>query len=309
MESKTVAPHIYKAGVISSAAAAFIASVLYIIAYHNHYDNEIRHFETGTVLPYVFGGLMALSAVIFTLCAVLLANKYVLARDNVGSAETFGLWLCGLMFLIFGFIAALETDGIQTSSKIGSFCTGALAPLSIVSAAPFVLRTSRRLRDSAVHAFSTFAPVLWGICLLFKYYFDLKEMPINDPELTLTMVSISSAVIFFLCECRFVLGSATPSLATFSASAALCLTGSISLARVVLWQTDGHMIPDPMETTLLLAVAVLAACRLYELASSIATAELPDECTAADEAEAEESTADTEDTEIAETDEITEIEE
>ena len=54
---------------------------------------------------------------------------------------------------------------------------------------------------------------------------------------------------------------------------------------------------------------VLAACRLYELASSIAAAELPDECTAADEAEAEESTADTEDTEIAETDEITEIEE
>lgn len=115
---------------------------------------------------------------------------------------------------------------------------------------------------------------------MFKYYFDLKEMPLNDPELTLTMVSISSAVIFFLCECRLAIGIASSAVAAFSASAAACLTGSISVARVILWRMDGHIIPAPMETLLLLSVAILAGCRLFELSGAFVPAvkeDLPEE--------------------------------
>lgn len=268
-------PTVLLVGSISSVIIAFLAGVLYCIAYHNSYETDIRHFEAGAALPYIFGVLMLLSAVIFTVSSVLLRKKYTLADSVPGSAETFALWFCGLMFLIFGFISfsGAHTEG---SSQLGALCTGALAPLAVVSAVPFFLRTSEKTRNTALHAVFSIVPVLWGICLLFKYYFDLKEMPLNDPELTLTMVSISCAVIFFLCECRISMGIATPAIAAFSSSAALCLTGSISAARLVLWRLDGHVLPEPAETLLLFAVAVLAACRLLELSSSMAPVTKPE---------------------------------
>lgn len=301
MEVKNTAPRSFKISIFASTATALAASILYIIAYHFSYDKVVRHFDAASVLPYVFGILMAVSTAIFTVGSILLSKKYIISNSNVGSAETFGLWLCGLMFLVFG-ILSVDAGETQAASKIGAFCTSAMAPLSIFSLIPFALRTSRRLRNSTLHALSTFAPVLWGICILFKYYFDLKEMPINDPELTLTMVSISCAVIFFLCECRFALGIATPALAVFSASAVTFLTGAVSIARVVLWKTDGHMIPAPGETTLLLAVAVLGACRLWELSSTIVpvSVETAEETV---EAEVNEETEETEETEELETSE------
>lgn len=265
-------PSAYFVGITASAAVALIASVLYGIAYHTSYDTTIRHFEFGAVLPTVFGVLMALSAVIFTVSSLLLRKKYTIADNAPKNAETFALWFCGLMFLIFG-VMSLSSGSGTASSEIGVVCNKALAPLAIISAVPFFLRTSESMRNSAVHSVLTFAPVLWGICLLFKYYFDLKEMPLNDPELTLTMVSISCAVIFFLCECRNSLGISSSAISVFCPSAALCLTGSISGARLVLWRTDGHVLPAPTETLLLFAVAVLAGCRLLEIAGSFAPAE------------------------------------
>lgn len=264
-------PMVFSVGVIASAVMALIASVLYGIAYHTSYDTVMRHFNTGAVLPTVFGVLMLLSAVTFTVASIIMRKKYTVSDRAPGSVETFALWLCGLMFLIFGFISlASGTKG--TGGGIGVFCTNALTPLAILSALPLFLRTSNRLRNSTVHGAVSFVPVLWGICLLFKYYFDLKEMPLNDPELTLTMVSISCAVLFFLCECKTTLGMCSPALSVFTSSAAMCLTGSISAARLVLWRIDGHVIPAPTETLLLFAVAILAGSRLYELATSFVPA-------------------------------------
>ncbi|MBR5454014.1 MAG: hypothetical protein IKV54_08040 [Clostridia bacterium] len=268
MEEKNTAVRTYTAGVLTSAVFALAASILYIIAYHNSYDTVIRHFNIGAVLPYVFGSLMAASAIAFTVTSLLMRKKCTFEAASPKSAETFGLWMCGLMFLIFG-VLSFSAEPSANAAGLGALCTKALAPLAIVSAVPFFLRSSS-YRNGTLHAVSTFAPVLWGICIMFKYYFDLKEMPLNDPELTLTMVSISSAVIFFLCECRLALGIATPSVAAFSASAAACLTGSISVARAVLWRMDGHVIPAPTETLLLLSVAILAGCRLFELSGAFA---------------------------------------
>lgn len=276
-KKKYPTPSVFLVGTLASAVTALIASILYIIAYHNSYDTEIRHFDIGARLPMVFGVLMFLSVVIFTVSSILLRKKYTMDTGALGSCETFGLWLCGLMFLIFGVISFTTVDPSLATSKIGAFCNTALPVLAIVASVPFFISTSDKMRLSTAHAVSTLAPVLWGICLLFKYYFDLKEMPLNDPELTLTMVSISCAVIFFLCECRISMGIASPAVITFSASAALCLTGSISVARMVLWRTDGHMIPSPMETILLFTVAVLAGCRLYALSSSMAMVPVPEE--------------------------------
>jgi len=279
MEEKNTAVRIYTAGTLTSAVFALAASILYIVAYHTSYDTVIRHFNTGAVLPYVFGALMAASALAFTVSSVLMRKKCALADAAPKGAETFGLWMCGLMFLIFG-VLSFSAEPSANAAGLGAFCTKALAPLAIVSAAPFLLRASSSTRGGSLHAAATFAPVLWGICIMFKYYFDLKEMPLNDPELTLTMVSISSAVIFFLCECRLAIGIATPAVAAFSASAAACLTGSISVARVILWRMDGHIIPAPMETLLLLSVAILAGCRLFELSGTFVPAvkeDLPEE--------------------------------
>ena len=291
MEVKNSAPRTYTVGVIISAALSIAASILYIIAYHNSYDTVIRHFETGAVLPYVFGAFMALGTLVFTVSSLTMRKKYTLSDYTPKSAETFGLWMCGLMFLVFG-VLSFSAEPSADAAGIGAFCTKALAPLAIVSAAPFLLRASSSTRGSSLHAVSTFAPVLWGICIMFKYYFDLKEMPLNDPELTLTMVSISSAVIFFLFECRLAIGTATPAVAVFATSAAAFLTGSISVARSVLWRIDGHIIPDPAETLLLLSVAVLAVCRLFELSGTLVPV-IREEAAEATEEASENTTAET----------------
>ena len=264
-------PSAFFIGIGASAVTSVIAGVLYGIAYHTSYDTVIRHFDADAVLPVIFGVLMFLVAVTFSVTSLLFRKKYTLEDCAPRSAETFALWLCGLMFLIFGFMS-VSSGSSSASSAIGSVCAKAIAPLAILSSVPFFMRTSGRLRNTAVHSALTLAPVLWGICLLFKYYFDLKEMPLNDPELTLTMVSVSCAVIFFLGECRKALGICSAALSVFCPAAALCLTGSISAARTVLWRVDGHSIPEPAETMLLFAVAILAGCRLYEMAHSFAPA-------------------------------------
>lgn len=264
-------PTAFFIGIGASVVASVIAGVLYGIAYHTSYDTLIRHFDADAVLPVIFGVLMLLVSVTFSVTSLLFRKKYSLEDCAPGSAEIFALWLCGLMFLIFGFMS-VSSGSSSESSAIGSVCAKAIAPLAILSAVPFFMRTSGRMRNTAVHSALTLAPVLWGICLLFKYYFDLKEMPLNDPELTLTMVSVSCAVIFFLGECRKALGICSAALSVFCPAAALCLTGSISAARTVLWRVDGHSIPEPAETILLFAVAILAGCRLYGMAHSFAPA-------------------------------------
>ena len=261
-------PTVFFVGIVASAVTALISSILYGIAYHTSYDTVIRHFNTGSIIVNVFSVLMLLTAVTFTFTALLMRKKFKIEEKAPGSAETFALWLCGLMFLIFGVFflssgSAGETDGI------GALCTKVLSPLACISAVPFFLRALGRTKNT-LYAVLTFAPILWGISLLFKYYFDLKEMPLNDPELTLTMVSISCAVIFFLCESRTAIGISSPAVSVFSAASTLCLTGCISAARLVLWRLDGHVIPAPTETLLLFAVAVLAGCRLYELSTAFA---------------------------------------
>ena len=97
-------------------------------------------------------------------------------------------------------------------------------------------------------------------------------MPLNDPELSLTMVSISAALVFSLSECRSALGVNTVSGAVFSASAGLCMTGAASAARLVLWKIDGLITPSPTESVMLFAVAVMAGARLYSMRHSIVPA-------------------------------------
>lgn len=259
-------------GAVSSAIIAAIASVLYGVAYYTSYDTEIRHFDSGSVLPVIFGVLLFLSFVIFTVTAVLLRKKYVIEDKDMSSAETFALWFSAVMFAVFGIMSLASGDGVALTSKLGETCSKVTSPLALLSAVALFLSASDNLRGSTAHRIFSFAPILWALSLLFRYYFDLSHMPLNDPELALTMVSVSGVIVFLLSECRSALGINTPAGAVFGASAALCMTGAVSAARVVLVIAAGHTVPSPMESIMFLTVALLAGTRLCALRGSFAQA-------------------------------------
>lgn len=285
-------------GSLCAAVCAAVGAVLYFFAYHSSYDTVIRHYETGAVLPTVFGLLMLLSAVIFSATAISMRRLKLRVTPTGHTAESFGLWLCAFMFLLLALFTAMQpgTDSVADSFSFGKLCSSLITPLALLSSASFFLALSR-LRGTTLHAIFSLAPVLWSIDIVLKYYFDLTDMTLNDPELSLTMVSLAGIMLLFLGECRLTLGIASAATVAFSASAALFLTGGISLARAVLFRTDALMLPTPAETAFFISAAILGACRLISLYSFIGksgeqcceaeNAEIADEAQSSDLADAE----------------------
>lgn len=259
----------FAVGAVSSAIIALVASVLYGIAYYTCYDKSLRHYEVGAPLPTVCGVLMLMSVIVFTVMSLILRKKTEFRSSAGNSFETFSLVFAAIIFFVFGIFSLTTGEVGHFASKLGEFCTKATAPLAMISSVYFFSASSESMRNNILFKIASFVPVLWGLSLLFKYYFALEDMPLNDPELTLTMVSVSAALVFFLSECRSALGINSVSGAVFSASAALCLTGSVSAARLVLWRLDGLATPSPVESVMLFAVAVVAGARLYSMRNSI----------------------------------------
>ncbi len=264
-------------GSLCAAVCAAVSAVLYFFAYHTSYDTVIRHYETGAVLPTVFGLLMLLSAVIFSAMSLSMRRLKLRVTPTGHTAESFGLWLCAFMFLLLAFFTFMQPGTADVTGRLsfGKLCSSLIAPLSLLSSASFFLALSR-LRSTTLHAIFSLAPVLWSIDIVLKYYFDLTDMTLNDPELSLTMVSLAGIMLLLLGECRLALGIASAATEAFSASAALFLTGGISLARTVLFRTDALMLPTPAENAFFISAAILGACRLISLYSFIGKSGEPD---------------------------------
>lgn len=262
-------------GSICAAVLAVAASVLYFFAYRNCYDVTFRHYETGCAFPYIYGFMMLGVAVIFGVVALYLNRPSVEFSPEVKNRDMFGLWLCAFMFIVFALYSLFGSTADATAvsfkevTAVGRICDTLLPPLALLSALSLFLAVSDRTRCTTLHAVAAFSPVLWSIGLVLKYYFDLDEMTLNDPELNLTMVALAGLVVFFLNECRFALGIATAATTVFAASVAIFLTGGITVARCVLFRTDALVIPTPIESAVFLASVVLAVCRLISLYSHL----------------------------------------
>jgi len=273
MNSKKI--NIFRLGSISAAVLSVIASVFYVIAYTNDYDTSIRHFETGSVTAIVFTVLFFTAVTVLTVCAILIRRGGSLNDAEPCQIETFALWLNAFMFLAFGAISvAFTTPSAESTSLIGNLASKLIDPLALLSALSFIFAVSSRLRNSALHGFTTFFPIVWGVCLLFKYYFDITDMPLNDPELVLTTVCISSLVIFFISEARSALGMNSPAISFFCSGVTVFLGGCISTSRIILSLITSYTLPSLMENVLFFVISVLALVRLLVLERKFTATEI-----------------------------------
>lgn len=273
MNSKKIS--IFRIGGISAAFLSVFASVFYVIAYMNDYDITIRHFETGSVTATIFTVLFFIVAAVVTVCAILIRRGGKLSETDPSQIETFALWLTAFMFFAFGAISVAFAEPTLTSnSLIGTLASKLITPLALLSALPFVFAVSSRLRGSALHGFTSFFPIMWGVCLLFKYYFDIVDMPLNDPELALTTVCISALVIFFISEARSALGINSPAIAFFCNSIAVCVGGCVSTSRIILSLITTHTFPSLMENVIFFVISVLALVRLLVLEDKFTSPEV-----------------------------------
>lgn len=251
-------------GILLPTVTAVVAAVLYAVAYHTSYDTVYRHYERNSHLIFVSGLLFTLSVAICAIISLSVRHRAILKPHSAGAAEVFSLWFTGFMFIGFGIISVIERSE-PTGTGIGVFCQIALIPLAFLSAVPFALSASDRLRGGTAHRIMSIFPVLWCCILMLRYYFDLSEMPLNDPELILTICALSSLIIFLLSECRRALGIITPPIALFSSVAAAAIAGTTSIARIILFCTDSLAYPRIIELIMLFVISLTAFARALVL--------------------------------------------
>ena len=257
---------IFRIGSLSAIALSVLAAVFYAVAYSSDYDIELRHFSRGSVPAVIVAVLFGIVIAVVSASAILLRKSGTLKENEPNQIESYGLWLTSFIFIAFGMISIYYNTNTMTQGAvgIGVLASKVIAPLAILSCIPFIL-ASTNLRGSNWHQLSTCFPILWGVALLFKYYFDLEDMPLNDPELALTILAISSLVVFFISESRSTFGINSPSVSFFGNCIAVCLGGSISTIRIILSLVTTHTIPSLMENIIFFIISALALIRLLML--------------------------------------------
>lgn len=279
---------LFRIGTLVSVFLAIAASVLYAVSYKSFYDTSIRHFDSSAVVTafVVFAVLTSLFVLGFSFCF----KRQKMVEQGANQIESFVLWLCAFMFICYGVLTiaspAAPAYTVEAVSPLAAFSGKVIGPLALLSAVPFVCAVSDRFRGSFVHGATSFVPVIWGVFLLFKYYFDLEEMPLNDPELTVTTLCVAAILVFMLSESRSALGVASAPLYWLGSVSAFGISGGISTARIVLGIIADHSIPSLMENIIFFSVSALALTRIISFESRLAEDEVREVIT--DEAYADE---------------------
>ena len=263
---------LFRIGTVASVIMAIAASVLYAVSYNSFYDTSIRHFDPSAVVT-AFVALAVLTVLLnvgFCFCF----RRQKMVEQGANQIESFVLWLCAFMFICYGVLTVASPDvpvyTAEGMSPLAAFSAKAIGPLAILSAVPFVCAVSDKLRGSFVHGAASFVSVIWGVFLLFKYYFDLEEMPLNDPELSVTTLCVAAIVLFMLSESRSALGASNASMYWLGSVSAFGIAGGISTARIVLGIIADHNVPTLMENIIFFSVSALALTRIISFESRLA---------------------------------------
>ncbi len=278
---------IYRIGSSISSITAIAAAILYVIAYRSSYNLSIRHFDPSAAVT-AFCILLGISLAVTFVTSILMRKSGKLSEHAPNYIESFILWMTAFMFIGFGIIsvstpaAEPSTDYASQFSALSSVCASAIIPLTFISAIPFICAASDRLRGCIVHSITSLAPILWGVCLILKYYFDLTYMPLNDPELSVTSIILSAIIIFLISESRSTLNINSPAIYFCGNNLAVTVTGCLTTSRIILSLTSGHSIPSLMENIIFFMIAVLALTRLISFESKVTP--IPVEAPAADKA-------------------------
>ena len=254
----------FRAACALSLTAGAAGSALYVSAFTSYYDTAIRHYDAVPVL-YAFAALFILSVLLCAAASLSLRGRLCITNDVPCTFETFILWLTAFLFISFGAATMMSPSDASTLPAVPAICARLLPILSVLSAFSFVFSISSRLRGTAWHAASSLVPLFWTAALLFRYYYDLSEMVLNDPETSMTSLCIACAMLFFLAEARRAFAFLTPAFASFCYTAAASMTGFISISRIVLRIISDHSTPSLNENIAFAAIGLVSLARLYSL--------------------------------------------
>lgn len=264
----------------ASMLCSAVGAVLYSTAYSAFYDKAIHHYDPSPTVT-AFAVLFALSVLISIVTAVFFRKLPPIQNTAPNQIESFILWFAAFMFFFFGVLSLTSQSSVPTDtvvesaaafSLLGKYCSTAAAPLAILSALSLAFSVSGRLHGTAVHRAASLIPILWGSCMLLKYYFDLRHAPLNDPEVILTSVCTAAMTLLFISEARLALGIGTPAISLFCNLTCLCLTGFVSAARIFLGITAGLTTPPLMENIIFFSTAAIALVRLVSFPEKLSSA-------------------------------------
>lgn len=281
------------AGALICSALSAAAAALYFIAYHTGiYERDIHHYAKSSPIPAAVAILLFLSFAVSIITALSVKKSdWNNSADLPSPSVSFGAYLTAFMFIGY-FIASLYSWApLPEDVGFGDICSRVCIFLGLLSAVPFICDGSGRVRRGSFHRAMSFFPVIWGAFLMFKYYFDLKEIPLNDPELILTDISIAAVVLFFLTESRRALDITSPFKNTAASFLASFIALPISAVRILLCKTDSLSLPDMMENILLASIGIFAVLRIINDAGFFTDSDVEDALTEDEASEVRESDA------------------
>ena len=214
--------------IISSIAAAIIATVLRTVGILFFYEKETAYFEKDAALPIVLWAFIALSLVVFAVCSVFTINR----KEEISSPSKYAKYAAVLpaaAMLVF-IVKKVEELAPAYENYLNGFKMPFIYSCGILIAAAFCilffLAFAFMKTDSSVVLFSSVAFFAWGIFDWITSYIEFMT-PINSPDKLFFHLACISIILFMISELRAIHGFAKPKFYYFSLAASI-LTLSVS---------------------------------------------------------------------------------
>lgn len=189
-----------------------------------YYDSAIGYYAVGTSLPAVFTVLAIVAVILFALF-VLTTRKDGLEEKKFhdSSIFIFSCFLCGFVLVAMIVMSALEKN-LTVLEKVAML-------FSVPGALFFFTAALRGEKPQKMKTlFSLFVP-LWATMKLAAIYFD-SYIAVNEPNKVMQQTALISIMLFFLCECRVLIGKEKNSLHNFSGAAAIFFTSTTAIPQI-----------------------------------------------------------------------------
>ena len=167
------------------------------------------------------------------------------------------------------FIGYFTASVVSPSNDFNTIFSKMCPIAGLLCAIPAFCRAFDKTRGGALHCYTSFIPIAWTAFIIFRYYFDMTHMPINSPEKNVTNVALALLILFFLSETRELIGRTNQILSIFSAISAAFVTGTITVARIVLFFTDEIPYPLFIENAMILSVSLYAMTKVFDIRANI----------------------------------------
>ncbi len=249
---------------------ALLIAVGYFFAIKYDYDDNIGHFEYGSVFFIVFTVAIVICAALALLYSRTMTKTLVFATDPADSAlGLFGSIFGGVMALLVAFLTI--KDGLDLLTLLEKGAALLLIPLALFL---FLGCASSMTRSKLRSAFAILGALSINLTI-FSDYFDFF-LPLNSPVRNLILLTQLSVMLFLLSEARLTFGveshRPTVSFSYLTAVLAATIAPGYSLGGVLVY-LFAPMADDPnpplARLGLYIAIGIIALGRLVQMPALI----------------------------------------